>query len=118
MAPHEIVLFLHLVRMASEQGRMTYRRDRAKNRSTLETLGWTVSAMLEHVTTISPEQALCLPRKNRHPDFGWERTCEFGTRVHGKDIYVKMTVFGDEHQARGCVLSFHFAEKPLVFPFA
>lgn len=118
MAPHEIVFFLQLVRMACEQGRMTYRRDRSKNRSTLETLGWNVSAMLDQVSTLLPEQALCLPRKNSHPDFEWERTCEFGTRVHGEDIYVKMTVFGDENQARGCVLSFHFAEKPLVFPFA
>lgn len=116
MAPHEVVFFLELMRRAQTDGRLTYRK-RDKNRATLLALGLTPSQMLEIVTTLAPDRALGPPQQNRHPDYPDESMCEFGTRIEGRDIYVKATVIGTEDGATGCVVSFHFAESALRFPF-
>lgn len=49
MVPHEIVLFLRLVRDAHAANRLVYRRSRDKNLDTLLALGWLPSEMLDHV---------------------------------------------------------------------
>jgi hypothetical protein len=117
MAPHEIVLFLQLVRDARAAGRLTYRRSRGKNLDTLLELGWLPRDMFDHVATLRPEQALGVPWDSRHPDHPEEKACEFGTRADGRDVYVKVTVVGLDDGIAGCVVSFHFAERPFVFPF-
>jgi len=117
MARHEIVLFLQLVREAYEARQLNYRRARDKNRETLEALGWQPRDMFECVADLKSEQALCSPRQNRHPDYLRELVCEFGTKAQGHDIYVKVTVVVHDKGVAGCVISFHFAEKPLEFPF-
>ena len=117
MAPHEVVLFLSLVREAHSRGRLTYRRTREKNIATLLELGWLVRDMFTCVVSLQPEQALGPPRLNSHPDHTDELTCEFGTSIEGRDVYVKLTVVGLDEGAAGCVVSFHFAERPFVFPF-
>jgi hypothetical protein len=117
MAPHEVVLFLQLVRDAHAAKRLAYRGSRAKNMSTLMALGWERADMYACVAGLQPEQALCLPWDNQHPDHSSERVCEFGTEVAGRQVYVKVTVVGTSSGIDGCVVSFHFAEKPLPFPF-
>lgn len=117
MTRHEIVLFLQLVREAHEVRQLNYRRARDKNRETLEALGWQPRDMFECVAGLRPEQALRLPRQNRHPDYLRELVCEFGTKAQGREIYVKVTVVVHDNGVAGCVISFHFAEKPLEFPF-
>jgi len=117
MVPHEVVLFLELVREARSANRLTYRRSRDKNLATLLDLGWLPTDMLDHVAGLEPNQALCVPRANRHPGHAYEMVCEFGTTVEGRDVYVKVTVVGLGEGAAGCVISFHFAEKTFVFPF-
>ena len=117
MARHEIVLFLQLLRKAHETRQLNYRRTRDKNRETLGALGWQPRDMFECVASLRPEQALCSPRQNRHPDHQRELVCEFGTEAQGREIYVKVTVVVHDNGVAGCVISFHFAEKPLEFPF-
>lgn len=117
MPPHEVVLFLELVRKAIEDGRMTYRRSRQKNVATLDALGWRPSEMYACVAALSPQQALGSPWANRNEEFPSERTCEFGTWADGQQVYIKITIGADDDGALGCVVSLHFAEKPLTFPF-
>ncbi len=117
MAKHEVVLFLKLVLQACESGRLTYRKDRPKNAATLIDLGWCPSDMYSVVARLRPEQALGLPWDNGYSQFARERVCEFGLQIDGRDIYVKVSIVGDESGAAGCVFSFHFAEKPFAFPF-
>lgn len=117
MALNEVRLFLELVRLAHAARRLTYRRTREQNLVTLTELGWLPSQMFEFVAALEPEQALCSPRRNRHPEHGEESVCEFGARIEGKDVYIKLTVVGYSEDCAGCVISFHFAEKPLVFPY-
>lgn len=117
MAPHEVVLFLELVRQAHEARRLVYRWERDKNVQTLLALGWQPGNMLDYVAALEASAALGAPRRNRHPDHRNELVCEFGTSVDGQDIYVKMTIVGLESDAAGCVVSFHFAEKSFTFPF-
>ena len=115
MGLHEVRLFLELVRQAHASRRLSYRRSRQKNLETLTQLGWLPSQMFQFIATLEPEQALCSPRKNRHPEHLEETVCEFGAGVDGKPVYIKITVVGTEDGAAGCVISFHFAEQPLLF---
>lgn len=117
MAPHEIVLLLELVRQAHREKRLTRRRDRDKNMATLASLGCTVREMYEAVASVQPEDALGPPWKNTNPGFPDEQVCEFGTVLQGHDVYVKIAVVGLEDGVRGCVISFHFPEKPLAYPY-
>ncbi len=117
MAPHEIALLVELVRQAHRERRLTYRRDRDKNLATLASLGCTIREMYEAVASVQPEDALGPPWDNRHPDFPDELACEFGTVLQGHEVYVKVTVVGLEDGVRGCVISFHFPEKPLTYPY-
>ena len=117
MTPYEVVLFLELVRCAHAERRLVYRRTRDKNMQTLIDLGWKPSDMLDFVAALRPESALGLPRTNQHPDHSDELVCEFGCEHEGPAIYVKIAVVGLESGTSGCVVSFHFAEKPFVFPF-
>lgn len=117
MVPHEVVFFLYLVQVAHEKGRLNYRREREKNKDTLLALGWTPSAMFECVVGLEPDQALGMPWQNRNPAHDQERCCEFGTVIEGMQLYIKVTVVGDDEDVAGCVISFHFAEQPLDFPF-
>ena len=73
--------------------------------------------MFDAMVSLEPEQALCMPRPNANPDCSGERVCEFGTELMGREIYVKVTVVGVEDGAAGCVISFHFPERPMTFPF-
>jgi len=118
MVPHEVVLFLELVRRAHAQGSLVYRGSRAKNMDTLAALGWTRSDMYECVAGLLPEQALGVPWDNRHPEHPDERVCQFGTHVEDYEIYIKVTAATQGSQVLGCVVSFHFAERALQFPFA
>lgn len=96
---------------------LAYRRTREKNLDTLTTLGLLPSEMLAVVAALHAEQALGPPWNNAHPDHPEELTCEFGTVVKDHAIYVKLCIVGFEDGARGAVISFHFAEKPLVLPY-
>jgi hypothetical protein len=118
VAPHEVVLFLELVRQAREADRLSYRRARNKNRDTLLVLEWSATDMFAQVGALTPRDALCVPRRSRNPQHPDEAVCEFGIRVQGRQIYVKVTAVGSASGVAGCVVSFHFAERPLVFPFA
>ncbi|MGV8084143.1 MAG: hypothetical protein AB2L09_11005 [Coriobacteriia bacterium] len=73
--------------------------------------------MLEFVIALKPEQALGSPWRNQNPEHVNEMVCEFGGNAEGRDLYIKVAVVGLEGEAAGCVISFHFAEKPFEFPY-
>ena len=117
MAPHDVDLLLELVRQAHRKKCLHYRRDRDKNLSTLATLGITVRDMFAIVAALKSKDALRSPWKNTNPGFPDETTCEFGTLAEGSEVYVKVSVAGLDDGPQGCVISFHFPEKRLTYPF-
>jgi hypothetical protein len=117
MSKHKVTLLLELFKRAREDGSVTDTSHRPDNRSTLTALGLLPSDMLDIVCEMRPEQALHAPWENRYDKFRHELTCDFGIEVDGHDVYVKITAVGTETEAHGCVISFHFAEKPFHFPF-
>ena len=117
MAPHEVVFFLELVRQARAAGRLVVRGTRDKNIQTLASLGLTQSAVLDAVAALEPESALGPPRKNEHPLFADELVCEFGMDRGSFELYVKVTAGIDADGSKGCVISFHVAERPMRYPF-
>jgi len=117
MSKYQITLLLELFRQARRDGLVTDASDRSENRATLTALGLQPSDMYDIVCSTRPEQALHAPWGNRYDQFRHEMTCDFGIEVDGRDVYVKITVVGTEANAHGCVISFHFAEKPFQYPF-
>ena len=116
MAPHEVVLFLELVRQAAQRGRLKP-REREKNQRTLALLGLSYPDMIECILDLRPEQALSLPWDSRNPGHPEERVCDFGTHLEGHQLYVKIAVVGLEDGAAGAILSFHLAERPFEYCF-
>jgi len=111
MAPHEVVLFLELVRQAAQRGRLKP-RERDKNLKTLALLGLSYPDMIDCILRLRPEEALNPPWDNRNPGHPEERVCDFGTHVDAHRIYVKIAVVGLEDGAAGAIVSFHLAERP------
>ena len=117
MAPHQVALFLQIVRDARSNGRLAFRGDRAKNLQALTGLGLRPSDVLDAVADLTPEQALGVPRTNEFPRFAHKQVCEFGLDLQETHLYVKVTAGVDEQGSAGCVISFHPAESPLRYPF-
>lgn len=117
MAPHDVDLLLELVRQAHRKKCLHYRRDREKNLGTLAALGITVRDMFAIVAALKSEDALRSPWKNTNPGFPYETVCEFGTLVESREVYVKVSVVGFDACSQGCVISFHFPEKRLTYPY-
>jgi hypothetical protein len=51
------------------------------------------------------------------PRFAHEQVCEFGLELQDAQLYVKVTAGVDAHGGAGCVISFHPAEQPILYPF-
>jgi hypothetical protein len=117
VAPHQVALFLQIVRDARDNDRLAFRGDRAKNIQALIGLGLKPSDVLDAVTDLTPEQALGVPRTNEFPRFVHEQVCEFGLDLQEALLYVKVAAGVDEQGSAGCVISFHPAESPLRYPF-
>lgn len=111
MAPHEVVLFLELVRQAAHRGRLKP-RFREKNQRTLAVLGLSHKDMIDCILALRPEQVLNPPWDNRNPGHPEERVCDFGTYMEEHQLYVKIAVVGLEDGAAGAIVSFHLAERP------
>lgn len=116
MDPHQIVLFLQLVREAAARDRLVP-RDRLKNQQTLAMLGISRRQMLTCIEALRPDQALGIPWDNRNPEHPDELVCDFGMSWEGHPLYVKIAIVGLEDGAAGAIISFHLAEKPLEFPY-
>jgi len=116
VAPHEVVLFLELVREAARCGRLKP-REREKNQRTLALLGLSYQDMIDCILGLRPEQALSSPWDNRNPGHPEERVCDFGTRIEEHHIYVKIAVVGLEDGAAGVIVSFHLAERSFEYCF-
>jgi hypothetical protein len=117
MAPHQVVLFLELVRDARKSARLVFRGSREKNINALTALGLRQSDVLDAVATLEPERAMGLPRPNDFLKFANEQVCEFGLELNDTQLYVKVTVGVDALGSAGCVISFHPAEEPMRYPF-
>ena len=117
MSKHHVVCLLELFRRAHDAHRVTYQRDRDKNRATLEHLGIPPTEMLRIVRDLRPEQALRAPWPNRNTKFKSETVCDFGTEVDGQEVYVKIAVVGTDDGAYASVVSFHLAEQAFNYPF-
>jgi len=116
VAPHEVVLFLELVRQAALRGRLKP-RERQKNQRTLALLGLSYQDMIDCILRLSPEQALRPPWDNRNPGHPEERVCDFGAHMGEHQLYVKIAVVGLEDGAAGAIVSFHLAERPFEYYF-
>jgi hypothetical protein len=118
VAPHQIVLFLELVKDARRNGLLAFRGTRDKNVAALAAYGLVESEVLDAVAALEPEQAMALPRPNEHPVFAHERICEFGLDLGRDEFYVKVTAGVTTEGAAGCVISFHAPERAIDYPYS
>jgi hypothetical protein len=95
VAPHQVVLFLQLVRDARASGRLAFRGDRDKNLEALLALGLKQSDVLDAVAALQPEDAMAVPRPNEFPKFAHELVCEFGVVFPDTELYVKVAAGAD-----------------------
>lgn len=89
-------------------------RSRDKNISNLGQLGIMPSQRQDIILELSANNYISGPNKDNFnpilPDF-----YEFGTTINGKEVYIKLNK-GLTDKMVDC-MSFHLAEKPMIFPF-
>ena len=90
-----------------------FRDDREKNRKTLQELEIVPSyrkVIIENLCLEDYVQGPVVDELNRLGEM-WV----FGKDVKGREIYIKVMISGTTSQT--ICISFHFAERPLVYPF-
>ena len=90
-----------------------FRDDREKNRNTLQELEIVPSyrkVVVENLRVEDYVQGPVVDELNRLGEM-WV----FGKDVKGREIYIKVMISGTTSQT--ICISFHFAERPLVYPF-
>ena len=110
-ARHQVVLFLHLMKVAAnEQFVFVGRR---ANLETLTRLGINRKHAQDLVTGLKPEDYVSGPAPD-HNNPGLEMWV-FGLQVAGSEVYVKIQVIVEP--ARCVCISFHESERPMHYPF-
>lgn len=90
-----------------------FRDDREKNRNTLQELEIVPSyrkVVVENLRVEDYVQGPVVDELNRLGEM-WV----FGKDVKGREVYIKVMISGTTSQT--ICISFHFAERPLVYPF-
>ena len=95
--------------------RWTLSTARQKNMDTLAELEMKVEDAREVILSLTPMDYCRGPLRDQTIEGDlWE----FGKRIRGKDVYIKLKLSGDLQRQVVRVLSFHFPERPLQYRFA
>jgi len=114
--PEEIETFLEQVRRIIHKSFETRRNDDYKK--TLLALGFNKSSVINEISTITVENYSEGPK----PEIGSiNDVWIFGKTIQNQEIYIKLKIIGMNNRAEEIdtlyCLSFHFAEKCLVYPY-
>lgn len=92
----------------------TFSTIRNKNMDTLADLGKQVQDVREVLLSLTPDDYCQGPFEDR----GIEgQLWEFGKTVDSKEIYIKIKLSEDKRDRCVRVLSFHYPERPIYYPF-
>ena len=106
--------FLLSVKSAIQKGNWTFSTVQEKNIDTLTDLGISFRDAKNEILSLSVTNYCSGPLKD--PEMGGE-VWVFGKTINGKEIYIKLKLRGDHRNQGVGVLSFHLAERPLVYYF-
>jgi hypothetical protein len=108
----QVVFFLlEMKRKASARFRF---EERQENMATLMSLGITKADAKTRVLALTVED-YCSGPNVRDPQRPDQESWEFGAEVHGRLVYVKLSIPDDPER---CVcVSFHFPKYPMTLPF-
>lgn len=116
VARDEVALFLEGLRAALEKqsGVRVFFLKSEKTMASLAHLGFTIEAALDDIKKLRPEDYCAGPEPDDkgRPGAIWK----FGSSVNKMEIYIKFADYRPE-SPRIVVISYHKAERPLVFPF-
>jgi len=87
---------------------------REQNMNTLAALEMDVDDVREIVLSLTPDNYCSGPLKDSSIEGNlWV----FGKMLKGKEVYIKMKLYGDKRSQLVRILSFHFTKKPLNYHF-
>ena len=80
-------------------------------------LGLTEAHLEEILLALSIRDYCSGPERDRDRDgHSPGQVWDFGKRIQGRDVYIKLTAFSDSDRDYAKCISFHFAEHPLAYP--
>ena len=90
-------------------------KDRVNSRDTLLELGLTPKQREEEVLNLSVLNYCSGPRDDIYtPGIYWV----FGKQINNIEVYIKLKIAGQPGKERALCLSFHKAERQLIYPFS
>lgn len=110
--PYKVNLILLKIKLLIGEGKCSFEEQREKNMRTLAALGLLPEDVFEILMELTPQNYYRGPSTDyntNEPDSIWE----FGIILEGREIYIKLKLTADFVKD----ISFHFAEKPMEFPF-
>lgn len=110
----EVRSFLLSVKYAIQDGNWRLSWSRPKNKATIAQLGMDLEDIAYEIESLSVTNYHKGPSKDK--EFEGD-VWEFGKAVAGKEVYIKLKLVGDQRQQIVNVISFHFSESPLSYPF-
>lgn len=114
-SPDEIEQFLKLFKSCWD-GKVVPRLD-SKNDDTLTILGITPKHRMEEVKRLQYTDYFRGPSPD-HDGIAGKEWWEFGLRVKGHEIYIKISIYKKEKGGYGAkCMSFHIAEEKIIYPF-
>ena len=117
MSKAEVSRFLILCKIAAQVNFILEPTE--KNKKTLPCLGYTIDDVKEDVMNLEVRDYVRGPIQDNK---GYDKHFwEFGKTIQGKEIYIKLKVKDRNSEGDKCLstlcISFHFAEKPLTYPY-
>lgn len=109
---NQVRLALFQIKTLINKKQCSFEQQRKKNIDTLAELGILPEDVFDLLLELTPENYYKGPSKDYNTD---EKDCiwEFGIKINERDIYIKLKLMTDFVKD----ISFHFAERPLIFPF-
>ena len=87
---------------------------REKNKNTQIQLGLTDGDVKDEILALSVKDYCQGPCKDRKIE---GNVWVFGKVIRGEEVYIKLKLWGDEAGQGVRILSFHFPEAPMSYPF-
>ena len=105
---------LIIQKSSQDSWRWTFSRHRDKNIGTLTDLEMSLEDVKNEILSLSVLDYCSGPDKD--PEILGD-VWTFGKTIRGKEVYIKLKLWGDHRDRMVRVLSFHIAEKPLRYYF-
>lgn len=113
----EVNRYLIRIKNAIAEDRFSFEGDRIKNRNSLSRAGIFAKHVKDQILLITYLDYFNGPEEEKDKHFPPGEVLFFGCNINNHEFFIKLKLF-EEDDGESCVcISFHIAEKPIIYPY-